>query len=100
MAQQFGSHYVQIYPGPILGRDQYATIKQLARNLQPCLHQAADAGITLMFENLFDIKGVDPQAQDVVRRPESTLMLLEGVDSEQFKLNFDPCNFYIAGVES
>lgn len=99
LAEQIGAQFVQLYPGPILGQDQYTLMKLFARNLQPCLCQAETAGVTLMFENLFDIKGVDPHARDIVRRPESALALLETVGSEHFKLNFDPCNFYVAGAE-
>jgi sugar phosphate isomerase/epimerase len=100
LAQAAKAPFVQIYPGPIMGRDRYAAVKLLGRRLERALGRAEEAGVTLIFENLFDIKAVDPRQEDVFRRPEDCLMLLETIGSPQLKLNFDPANFYIAGMEA
>jgi sugar phosphate isomerase/epimerase len=99
LAGALGVPFVQFYPGTILGPDTYGAIQLLASRLAPRLATAASAGVTLIFENLFDIKDNDPQGRDLARGADSTRTLLDLIGSSQLKLNFDPCNFYIAGVE-
>ncbi len=74
-------------------------IASYIENLQPCLEQAAALGVTLCLENEFDVLGDDPQASDITRRPERIRELVERINSPYFRLTFDACNFYFAGVE-
>lgn len=99
LAAEIGAPFVQFYPGTILGPDSYGAVRLLADRLARPLERARAAGVTLIFENLFDIKVNDPQSRDMARGADSTRILLDLVGSPQFKLNSDPCNFYIAGVE-
>jgi len=55
--------------------------------------------VTLCLENEFDVLGDDPLASDITRRPQRIRELVERVDSPHFRLTFDACNFYFAGVE-
>jgi sugar phosphate isomerase/epimerase len=99
LAAEVGAPFVQFYPGTILGPDSYGAIRLLADRLARPLERSRTAGVTLIFENLFDIKDNDPQSRDMARGADSTRILLDLVGSAQLKLNYDPCNFYIAGVE-
>ncbi len=99
LAGQVGAPFVQFYPGVIKGPDSYGDTMLLAERLARPLERARAAGVTLIFENLFDIKDNDPHGQDIARGADSTRILLDLIDSPQLKLNYDPCNFYIAGVE-
>lgn len=61
------------------------------KNIEPCIKKAEEENIVLVLENEF---GDDP-----TRTALNCLSILESVNSESFKLLYDPCNFYIAGEE-
>ena len=90
---------VNIYLGSNPQRDSVTTVKLFRRNIQPCLEVARENGITVVLENHFDNRNEDPQGTDVARRAETLSFLVEAVDSSDFGLTYDPCNFYIAGDE-
>jgi sugar phosphate isomerase/epimerase len=69
------------------------------KHLEPCLKRATQLGVTIVLENEFNAFGVDPAKSDITRRPRSLLKLVETAASPHFRLNFDACNFYCAGVE-
>lgn len=79
--------------------DDHRAIEIYCRNLQPCLRAAEAAGVTLTLENEFDGLGCDPLGTDVTRRPESLAALMKTIDSTCFRVTFDPCNAYFAGVD-
>ena len=92
--------FVNTYFGTRSVVDDSVAIKEYRHNLLPCLEVAEDLGVTITLENEFDALGADPGGSDLTRRPESVRQLMEAVDSERFRLAFDPCNAHFAGVES
>jgi len=99
LAHRLGASFANTYFGYGTARDDGLAIATYVENLQPCLERAAALGVTICLENEFDVLGDDPQASDVTRRPERIRELVERVDSPHFKVTFDACNFYFAGVE-
>jgi sugar phosphate isomerase/epimerase len=99
VAQRLGASIVNTYFGHGHVLDDERAIDGYLANLRPCLERAEALGVTLCLENEFDVLGDDPQASDITRRPERIRQLVRRVDSEHFRLTFDPCNFYFAGVE-
>ncbi len=99
LAAAFKAPFVDFYTGYNPTRDPFNTIRLFPRLIGPCIEHAEKRGVTLVLENHFDMRAEDPTGKDVVRWPESLLTLIETVGSERLRVNFDPCNFYIAGVE-
>jgi sugar phosphate isomerase/epimerase len=99
LAGRVGSPFANTYFGYHNVRDDEAAITTYVSLLRPCLERAAECGVTVALENEFNAFGVDYEASDITRRPLSLCRLFEEVDSTLFRLNFDPCNFYCAGVE-
>lgn len=99
LAAAFNAPFVDFYTGYNPTRDPFSTIRLFPRLIGPCIEHAEKRGVTLVLENHFDMRAEDPAGKDVVRWPESLLTLIETVGSERLRVNFDPCNFYIAGVE-
>ncbi len=100
IAASSGAKFANTYfgNGPI--RDDEAAIETYAENLQPCLRRASELGVTIVLENEFDFGGHDVAQSDITRRPESIRRLVERIDSPNFRLTLDACNFYFAGVEA
>jgi len=94
LATSLGANIVNTYFGPNESRDEVTAIRCYAKNLKPCLEKAEDLGIIITLENEFG-----PSESDITRTAQGVLHLIQGVGSDSFKLNFDPCNFYIAGEE-
>ncbi|MEW5816741.1 MAG: sugar phosphate isomerase/epimerase family protein [Spirochaetota bacterium] len=99
LAEQIEAPLVNTYFGHNRKQDDENAIATYADNLKPSLERAASRGITICLENEFDALGDDPHASDITRRPESIQTLMSRVGTPYFKLTFDPCNFYFAGVE-
>jgi sugar phosphate isomerase/epimerase len=91
--------FVQFYTGVGPWAEFLTTAKMLARQLQPALERAADAGVTLLIENNLDQRNEDRHGLNPSRRPEMVLAVMEQVDSPYFGLCYDPCNFYAVGAE-
>lgn len=72
-----------------LGRE--ANITPLVKVLKPAAGYAADHGVTLVLEN---------EAHDASATVQGMLRILEAVDSEAMKTNFDSCNYYQATEEA
>jgi sugar phosphate isomerase/epimerase len=100
LAHRLGARFANTYFGHGSVQNDDLAIASYIENLQPCLERAAALGVTICLENEFDVLGDDPQASDITRRPQCIRKLIERVDSPHFRLTFDACNFYFAGVES
>ena len=99
VAEQIGAPLVDTFFGHGKGQDNERAMDVYARNIEPCLKEAAARGITICLENEFNVLGDDRDCSDITRRPESIRALMEKVSSPYFKITFDACNFYFAGVE-
>jgi sugar phosphate isomerase/epimerase len=99
LAARVGAPFVNTYFGYHEVCDDTSAVKTYRRLLEPCLLRAARYGVTIVLENEFNAFGVDAAASDITRRPLSLRHLFTEVNSPAFRLNFDPCNFYCAGVE-
>jgi sugar phosphate isomerase/epimerase len=94
-----GARFVNTYFGHSATRDDEHAIFKYAQLLDPCLRLAERKGVTIVLENEFNAFGCDPAASDISRRPEAIRRLVERVSNPFFRINFDPCNFYCAGVD-
>lgn len=99
LARALGASQVTTYLGSTPIRDVYTTLRLYARDLAPCLAEAARHGITILLENMFDHRAEDPHGTRLSRTPQGIRSLVEAVNSTGFGITFDPCNFHIAGVE-
>jgi sugar phosphate isomerase/epimerase len=99
IAADIGCHQVNTYFGWPSILDDKRSIEIYRRNLQPCLRVAEAAKVVLVLENEFDGFGCDPLGTDLTRRPNSVMHLMAAVDSPFFRLTFDPCNAYFAGLD-
>lgn len=72
-----------------LGRE--ADIEPLVRVLRPAADYAAERGVTLVLEN---------EAHDASATVDGMLRILQAVDSQAMKTNFDSCNYYQATEEA
>jgi sugar phosphate isomerase/epimerase len=99
IAADLGCGMVNTYFGWPGFLDDRRSTEIYRRNLEPCLRAAEQAGIILTLENEFDGFGCDPLGTDLTRRPESLAALMDAVGSEHFRVTFDPCNAYFAGLD-
>lgn len=99
LAGRMQARYVNTYFGYASERDDETAIATYRKYLQPCLDVAVRHGVTIVLENEFNAFGVDAVASDITRRPVALQRLLQDVNHPHFRSNFDPCNFYCAGVE-
>ncbi len=99
VAKRLGASFVNTYFGHYELRDDRLAIETYLKFLSPCLDLAAESGVTIVLENEFNAFGRDYAASDITRRPYSLKKLFERVNRQEFRLNFDPSNFYCAGVE-
>lgn len=94
-AKRLGASSVNTYFGANPERSTEEAILRYRENIVPCIEEAEKAGVYITLENEFEVTGQDP-----TRRARSVLNIAEIVDSQWFKINFDPCNFYFAGEEA
>src|SRR3989339_425276 len=66
-------------------------LKEYKNGILPCLKEAEKNKVYLVLENEF----YDDPCQSALQ----TLEILKYMDSEYFRLLYDPCNYYIAGEE-
>jgi sugar phosphate isomerase/epimerase len=100
IAAEIGCGMVNTYFGWPSVPDDKRSMEIYRRNLEPCLRAAEASGVVLVLENEFDGFGMDPFGADLTRRPESVAALMTAVDSRYFRLTFDPCNAYFAGLHA
>jgi sugar phosphate isomerase/epimerase len=99
LAARIGAGMVNTYFGWPAELDDERAIARYHENLLPCLRAAERAGVTITLENEFDAFGADPLGTDLTRRPAALRRLMDTVGSARFKIAFDPCNAYFAGVD-
>jgi sugar phosphate isomerase/epimerase len=99
LAAALDAPFVDMYVGYNPTRDPFTTVQLFPRLIGPCVEHGEKRGVTLLIENHFDMRAEDLAGKNIVRWPESLLALIEEVGSERLRINFDPCNFYIAGIE-
>ena len=99
LAAALKAPFVDFYTGYNPLRDPFTTIRLFPKLIGPCIEHAEKRGVTLVLENHFDMRAEDLTAKDVIRWPESLALLVEAVGSPRLRVNFDACNFYIAGIE-
>ena len=99
LAAKVGAPFANTYFGHYSVQDDRRAIECYSRLIKPCLEVAGPLGVTVVLENEFNAFGVDPAGSDISRRPRVLRRLFEAVDDQRFRLNFDACNFYCAGVE-
>jgi sugar phosphate isomerase/epimerase len=107
LAAEIKAPYTITYFGSNALLNDQDAIARYAELVQPCVRAAESKGVHLLVENLFD--AVPPEipatfrqnyrSSDVTRSAGGCLALLEAVDSEWFRFNFDPGNFFIGGEE-
>ena len=86
--------YVISYYGGNLAYDPKASMQRYRRNMRPVLEAAAKHEVTILIETEYN-----QIPTDVTRTADGTFDLVEFMNSEYFKVNFDPCNIFIAGEE-
>ncbi len=85
---------VNTYFGPNPNSTTEESINRYLNNIERCLNKAINENIVIVLENEFDKSGTD-----ITRRAKNVLKIVEKIDSPNFGINFDPCNFYFAGEE-
>jgi len=93
-AVKFGAKFTNTYFGANSERTGEEALVFFAKNIRECIEYAKERGITILMENEFHISGKDPS-----RRADNVNQLIEMIDSPNFLLTYDPCNFLIAGEE-
>lgn len=93
-AKIFNAKIVNTYFGPNPTRNIKESIEIYLKNIDKCLNKAIKNNIVIVLENEFEKSGTD-----ITRRAENVLEIINRINSPNFQLNFDPCNFYFAGEE-
>lgn len=86
--------YVVSYFGGNLAYDPKASMQRYTRNMRPVMKAAEKNNVIVLIETEYN-----QIASDVTRSADGTLDLVEMMNSDYFKVNFDPCNIFIAGEE-
>ena len=94
VAAELGTPYVISYYGGNLAYDAKASMQRYKRNMQPVLEAAEKHNVTILIETEYN-----QIPTDVTRTADGTFDLVEFMNSEHFKVNFDPCNLFVAGEE-
>lgn len=90
---------VTTYMGDNADLDTDEAIEQFAAGIAPCARRAADSGVQLLVENMFDARGEDPGRFKPTRSPAGTAATMERVAELGVGLTLDPCNFLVAGSD-
>jgi len=93
-AAALGAPFAIGYFGAHPSRAPGEAIRRYAELTRPCLARAAELGVTVLVENHFSHAPGDPTSA-----PDGCAELMGTVGLPSFGLNFDPCNFAIAGVD-
>jgi len=93
-AHRLGAGSIFTYFGGNPGRTQRQAIEHYKEQIKPCLEAASRYGVTILMENHFS--HVDGEVTNTV---DGCLELIDFIDSPLFRLNYDPCNFYVGGEE-
>ncbi|MEW5815025.1 MAG: sugar phosphate isomerase/epimerase family protein, partial [Spirochaetota bacterium] len=100
-AEELGANVINTYFGPSRKRDCATAIEEFARNIRPCLDEAERRKITICLENEFIwvAEPEDAYGKEPTTTAEGALEVVNRIGSQYFRLNFDGCNFYVAGEE-
>jgi sugar phosphate isomerase/epimerase len=93
-ASALGAPSVIAYFGAHPDRSARESIGRYCDLVRPMVELAERQGITILIENHFS-----HAPGDVTSGPEGCAELIAAIDSPRFALNFDPCNFAIAGID-
>ena len=93
-AAVLGAPAVIAYFGAHPERSAREAIDRYRDLVRPLVELAENDGITVLIENHFS-----HAPGDVTSGPEGCAELIAAMDSSSFALNFDPCNFAIAGID-
>lgn len=94
-AAELGIPHVFTYFGGNEERGYKKGIELFQKRIAPCLEEAKKCGVVILIENHFS-----PEPNEATATAKTCLEFLEAMNSDHFKLNFDPANFYIAGEEA
>lgn len=94
LAAGLGAKYMISYFGGNWAYDPKASMQRYTRNMHPVIEAAEKHNITILIETEYN-----QVATDVTRSADGTLDLVEMMNTDYFKVNFDPCNIFIAGEE-
>lgn len=94
-AKVLGIPHVFTYFGGNEHHDYKKGIDLFQERIAPCLKEASRQGVVILIENHFS-----PEPNEATATAKTCLEFLEAINSDHFKLNFDPANFYIAGEEA
>lgn len=98
-AKTLGAGCVQFHTAVPEEDDVDAVCRRIAAELSPVLDAAASAGVKLVLENNFDSRLEDQLGRNPAREPETIAALVAATGAEHFRVTFDACNFYVAGIE-
>jgi sugar phosphate isomerase/epimerase len=93
-AEALGAPYAVAYFGGHPDRSAAEAIERYRELVRPSIQLAAELGVSILIENHFS-----HAPGDVTSSPRGCADLIAAIDAENFALNFDPCNFAIAGVD-
>lgn len=93
-AAALGAPSVIAYFGADPNRSAREAIDRYRDLVQPMVELAERLDVTILIENHFS-----HAPGDVTSHPDGCAELIASVGSERFALNFDPCNFAIAGID-
>ena len=94
-AQQLNIPHVFTYFGGNKKHDYKKGIDLFTKRIEPCLKEAINKNVIILVENHFS-----PEPNEATADAKTCLEFLESINSKNFKLNFDPANFYVAGEEA
>ena len=94
-ASSLGIPHVFTYFGGNEEHDYRQGIELFRKRIDPCLQEAVKQDVVILIENHFS-----PEPNEATATARTCLEFLEAMNSDYFKLNFDPANFYIAGEEA
>lgn len=99
LGREVGARFLVTYLGVNPEQDHLTTVDAFCRLVEPIVERAESAGMMVVVENHFDAHGEDPNGTSLARSPEGLASLLEAVGSPHLRANYDPGNFYVAGIE-
>jgi len=89
VAKEVGARFVNCY-AYYFALGQNADIARFVKVMRPLVKYAEGKDVTIVLEN---------EAHDASGTPEGLLRILKALESDRFKTNFDPTNYYHGNVE-
>jgi sugar phosphate isomerase/epimerase len=98
-AVELGAGAVQVYSAVPDVDDEDASARALADSLRPLVTEAAQRGLILTLENNLDQRNEDQHRLNPSRTAAMIDAAIRLVDSPNFRVCYDPCNFVAVGEE-